>query len=52
MKHLLMLGGGHAHVHVLKALAEQALPAARVTVVSPFARQMYSGMVPGLLAGY
>ena len=52
MKHLLMLGGGHAHVHVLKALAEQALPAARVTVVSPFARQMYSGMVPGLLAGH
>ena len=52
MKHLLMLGGGHAHVHVLKSLAEQPLPAARVTVVSPFARQMYSGMVPGLLAGH
>lgn len=52
MKHLLLLGGGHAHVHVLKALAAAPLPAARVTVVSPYARQMYSGMVPGLLAGH
>jgi pyridine nucleotide-disulfide oxidoreductase family protein len=52
MKHLLLLGGGHAHVHVLQALAAAPLPAARVTLVSPFARQMYSGMVPGLLAGH
>ena len=52
MKHLLLLGGGHAHVHVLQALAAAPLPAARVTVVSPHARQMYSGMVPGLLAGH
>jgi selenide,water dikinase len=52
LKHLLLLGGGHAHVHVLRALAEQPLPAAQVTVVSPFERQMYSGMVPGLLAGH
>ena len=52
MKHLLLLGGGHAHVHVLQALAALPLPAARVTLVSPFERQMYSGMVPGLLAGH
>ncbi len=52
MKRLLLLGGGHAHVHVLRSLAEAALPAARVTLVSPWERQVYSGMVPGLIAGH
>ena len=52
MKHLLLLGGGHAHVHVLHAFAQEALPGVHVTLVSPFPRQMYSGMVPGLVAGH
>ncbi len=52
MKHLLLLGGGHAHVQVLQALAAEALPGVRVTLVSPFARQLYSGMVPGWLSGH
>ncbi len=52
MKRLVLLGGGHAHLHVLKALATQAMAGAQVTLVSPFPRQMYSGMVPGLVAGH
>ena len=52
MKHLLLLGGGHAHVHVLAALAAEPLPGTRVTLVSPFAQQLYSGMVPGWVAGH
>ncbi len=52
MKRLLLLGGGHAHVHVLQALAREPLPAAEVCLVSPYTRQMYSGMVPGLVAGH
>ena len=52
MKHLLLLGGGHAHVHVLRAFAQDPLAGVRVTLVSPFPRQMYSGMVPGLVAGH
>jgi pyridine nucleotide-disulfide oxidoreductase family protein len=52
LKHLLLLGGGHAHVHVLSVLAQNPFPGARVTLVSPFARQMYSGMVPGFVAGH
>ena len=52
MKHLLLLGGGHAHVHVLKHLAQQPLPGVQVTLVTPFERQLYSGMVPGLVAGH
>ena len=51
-KKLLLLGGGHAHVHVLQALAQQTLAGAEVTLVTPYARQMYSGMVPGLVAGH
>ena len=47
-----MLGGGHAHVHVLRELALEPMPAAQVTLVSPYSRQLYSGMVPGLIAGH
>jgi pyridine nucleotide-disulfide oxidoreductase family protein len=52
VKEVLLLGGGHAHVHVLQALARQPLAGTRVTLVTPFERQMYSGMVPGLVAGH
>jgi len=52
MRRLLLLGGGHAHVQVLDALARQPLLGLQATLVTPYARQMYSGMVPGLLAGH
>jgi pyridine nucleotide-disulfide oxidoreductase family protein len=52
VKRLLLLGGGHAHVHVLQALARQPLPSADVVLVSPYGRQIYSGMVPGMVAGH
>ena len=39
-------------MHVLRVLAEAPFPGARVTLVSPFARQVYSGMVPGYVAGH
>jgi len=52
LKRLLLLGGGHAHVQVLDAWARAPLPGVQLTLVTPFARQMYSGMVPGLLAGH
>jgi pyridine nucleotide-disulfide oxidoreductase family protein len=52
MKKLLLLGGGHAHVHVLKSLIDTPLRDVDVTLVSPFARQVYSGMLPGWVAGH
>jgi len=52
VKHLVLLGGGHAHVHLLQTLAREPYAGTQVTLVSPFARQMYSGMVPGLVAGH
>ncbi len=51
-RRLVLLGGGHAHVHVLQDLARQPIPDFAVTMITPFARQMYSGMVPGLVAGH
>lgn len=52
MKRLLLLGGGHAHVHVLRDFAREALVGAQATLVSPLASLTYSGMVPGRIAGH
>lgn len=52
MKHLLLLGGGHAHVEVLRRIAIRPLPGSRVSLVTPRPRALYSGMVPGVVAGH
>ena len=52
MKRVVLLGGGHAHVHVLQAMAHEPIAGCQVCLITPFARQMYSGMVPGLVAGH
>lgn len=48
--HVVLLGGGYAHLHVVRSLQDQAWPA-RVTLVSPRAVEFYSGMIPGYLQG-
>lgn len=48
---LLMLGGGHAHIQVLKAMAKQGLPKWHVQMLTPHPKQIYSGMLPGWIAG-
>lgn len=52
MKRLVLAGAGHAHLHVLKALAARPWPGVEVTLISPYARQIYSGMLPGWMAGH
>ena len=52
MKHLVLLGGGHAHVHCMASFATTPLNDVQITLVSPFARQVYSGMLPGWVAGH
>jgi pyridine nucleotide-disulfide oxidoreductase family protein len=39
-------------VHVLSVLATHPLPNVQVTLVAPHPRQIYSGMVPGYVAGH
>jgi len=52
MKRLVLLGGGHAHLHVLRALARQPLAGAQALLITPHAHLSYSGMVPGVVAGH
>jgi pyridine nucleotide-disulfide oxidoreductase family protein len=52
MKRLVLLGGGHAHVEVLRSLALLPAPRWQVTLVTPYPRLTYSGMVPGHFAGH
>jgi pyridine nucleotide-disulfide oxidoreductase family protein len=52
IKKLLLLGAGHAHVHVLSRLAQHRPADLDVTVVTPYPYQTYSGMTPGLVAGH
>jgi pyridine nucleotide-disulfide oxidoreductase family protein len=52
MKRLVLLGGGHSHAFVLDALARRPPLDTQVTLVTPHSRQVYSGMLPGWLAGH
>jgi selenide,water dikinase len=47
---VVLLGGGHAHVQVLLSWSRRPEPDARLTLVSPYPRAVYSGMVPGVVA--
>jgi selenide,water dikinase len=52
VKNLLLVGAGHAHAALLAALAKAPLFGARITLVSPNAAPLYSGMLPGVIAGH
>jgi selenide,water dikinase len=48
---VVLVGGGHAHVQVLKRWAMGPVPGARLTLVVDRPIAVYSGMVPGFVAG-
>ncbi|WP_135469258.1 selenide, water dikinase SelD [Crenalkalicoccus roseus] len=50
-RHLLLVGGGHAHLGVLRAFAMRPEPGLTLTLVARELDALYSGMLPGLVAG-
>ena len=50
-KHLVLVGGGHAHMTVMSRLDHYTGRGHRVTLISPYPYHYYSGMGPGLLSG-
>lgn len=54
-RHLVLLGAGHAHLHVLARLARLSRARRarlRATLVSPYPMQIYPAMLPGFVAGH
>ena len=51
-KTLLLIGGGHAHVEVLRQLALNPPPDADIALFNPSPSVWCSGMLPGVIAGH
>ncbi len=52
VRDVVLVGGGHSHVLLIRKWAMQPLPGVRLTLISEKADTPYSGMLPGLVAGH
>ena len=52
MKRLVLVGGGHAHVEVLRRFGAGRMEGVEIVLVTPQPHLIYTGMLPGHIAGH